>query len=727
MNHRSGPSYDTSISTSPVSGREKAPSSKEDIASFVESVLEFNKKGRQGFDEGVRQAIHFVGGDQWIQYLPYTQRFSLHQLDDWVPTPTTNIIGRTFDRLMDILLEGDPTPTAFPATQDQRDVDAATAASRIMLSEARRMNSYEKLYSPAAAWLIVSGNCIVTHSWNPHAGTKVKEPKTRKNRVPRESMRPICQNCGAEYDIDYVAERCQICNGPIAMKKSPDRDDYGGQTYDTKTEDVIGADGRQVMNEYRIGQVEEHAVNVLNFYPHPVADPDKMRHAVEVEAMDLDEIKDTFGSKAKDVVAEHLDYSELDISHPHHQGFSGNELSRDRDKAQVKFLRHVPGRMFKNGCFAIVANGHLLHKGDLPGDSEKLPYRIMRWREIPGSFWGMSPLTDLIRIQKRINAIDSHLISNRKRMVNPQWLIPHGSGVGKLDGRAGLSIRYDPHGAGGLKPEIIPGVPLPAQVMEERRMIMSDYQEISGEMEVLLGRIPPGVESGYQVDLLVEQALKRFGPIYKRFRLGLSDHHREQLILCEANWTESRKVQVLGDNKVTEVHHYRGADLRNSSDIVVELSSELEASPAVRRTRIQNALSQGLLGDPQRPEVRGKILAKLGIEGFDSEYSLDAKKAQRIIISAQEGSDLPELIPGIDNAAVQLQILKEHMLTREYEQAEDSIKEAIQSRSEELMKIAQQEQQKAMAAAQAAKGTDPATSQMVAQSGAMGDAAVPTT
>ena len=116
----------------------------------------------------------------------------------------------------------------------------------------------------------------------------------------------------------------------------------------------------------------------------------------------------------------------------------------------------------------------------------------------------------------------------------------------------------------------------------------------------------------------------------------------------------------------------------------------------------------------------------MGIEGFDSEYSLDAKKAQRIIISAQEDSDLPELIPGIDNAAVQLQILKEHMLTREYEQAEDSVKQAIQSRSEELMKIAQEEQQKAMAAAQAAKGTDPATSQMVAQSGAMGDAAVPT-
>jgi hypothetical protein len=726
LNYRSGSNYDSSISTSPVSGREKAPSSAEDIVSFAENVLDFNKRGRQGLDHGIRQAIHFVGGDQWIQYLPHSQRFSLHQLDDWIPTPTTNIIGRTFDRLMDILLEGDPAPNAFPATQDQPDVDAASVAVRIMLSEARRLKSYEKLYSPAAAWLIVSGNCVLTRSWNPHAGSKIREVKMQNKKVANESMRPVCGNCGSVYDEDYSAERCQICNGPIEQKRTPDRDNYGQETYSTKSEPVIKG-GKQVYNEYNLGQVEEHAVNVLNFYPHPVSDPDDMRHAVEIEAMDIDEIKDIFGSKASKVVAEHLDYDELDISHPHFDSDQSQTGTKDRDKAQVKFLRHVPGRMFKDGCFSITANGHLLYKGKLGESSGKLPYRLMRWREIPGSFWGMSPLRDLIRMQKRLNAIDSHLIANRKRMINPQWLIPHGSGVGKLDGRAGLSIRYDPHGAGGLKPEIMPGVPLPQQVLEERNIVLRDYQEISGEMEVLLGRIPPGVESGYQVDLLVEQALKRFGPIYKRFRLGLADHHHACLMLTEENWTESRRVQVAGNNQSTEVYHYKGADLRNSSDIVVQLSSELEASPAVRRTRVQNALSMGLLGDPRRPEVRGKVLSKLGIEGFDSDYSLDAKKAMRVIIAAKEGSELPPLIPGVDSGAVQLQIIKEHMLTREFEQQEEDVKEAIGQRASELMQIMQEEQQKAMQAAEAAKGTDPETSRQVSESGAINESAVPMT
>ena len=48
-------------------------------------------------------------------------------------------------------------------------------------------------------------------------------------------------------------------------------------------------------------------------------------------------------------------------------------------------------------------------------------------------------------------------------------------------------------------------------------------------------------------------------------------------------------------------------------------------------------------------------------------------------------------------------------------------------RAQELMELLQREQQKAAAAAEAVKGTDEATSQRVAESGAMGESAVPMT
>ncbi len=716
------------VSSSPIAGREKAPSSDGENAAFVDEVLDYNRRARTGFDYAVREAIHFIGGDHWIQFMPHTQRFGAHEHANWIPTPTTNLVGRTFDRLLDILLQGDPEPNAVGSTQDQRDLDAAQVARRIMLSEMRRMKSYDQLFTPAAAWLIAAGTTVTSRNWNPHSGQLISQPRMKVEKSAIMHSAPVCTNCHAEYDRGDPRTLCELCGSGLEEKQVASRDDVGKEMFSSKKVAQLDKDGRPRLDEFSLGQVEEWVVNILNWFPSPAANFEQVEQVVEVEVLGVDAIKDTFGSKAARVIAESLDDEEISITqHPHFDHMGVNEHRTERDKAALKFFRQKPGRLFPKGSYKITCAGITLHSDDIDTTAGDLPYSMCRWREPPGSFWGMGPLRDLIRLNKRINAIDSHVTQNRKKMVSPQWLIPQGSGVQNLDGRAGLTIPYDPHGAGGAKPEIVPGVPLPPQVMDERRQVMSDYQEISGEMEVLLGRIPPGVESGYQVDLLVEQALKRFGPIYRRFRNMLAGHCHEVLILTDENWDEARRVTVIGENQDVEAYNYRGADLRSARDMTVTMTSDLESSPSVRRQRIERAMEMGLLGDPRRPEIRGKLLARLNIEGFDAEYNLDAKKARRAIMAAEDGGQMPPLIPGIDNAAVQMQVLKEHLLTYEFEQSDEGVQRALMERAQELMELLQREQQKAAAAAEAVKGTDEATSQRVAESGAMGESAVPMT
>ena len=152
----------------------------------------------------------------------------------------------------------------------------------------------------------------------------------------------------------------------------------------------------------------------------------------------------------------------------------------------------------------------------------------------------------------------------------------------------------------------------------------------------------------------------------------------------------------------------------------VRVGIGMDFSQSAQRQKIMQAAQQGLLGDIRNPAVRGKLLEQLGIKGFDSEYSLDAKKARRYLERLKNGEEVPPPEP-IDNHAVQFSVYKDHMLTSDFEALEEGIKDAIRQRAQIHQQVMQQEQQKAMAAAQAAKGAPKGATQGMQQTGAMGN------
>ena len=190
-------------------------------------------------------------------------------------------------------------------------------------------------------------------------------------------------------------------------------------------------------------------------------------------------------------------------------------------------------------------------------------------------------------------------------------------------------------------------------------------------------------------------------------------------MLIQKYWDEPRMVRTHGENKDTESEYLSKSSINTAEDMEIRVSVGLDFSDASKRDRITEALGSGLLGDPNSPEVRGKVLAKLGIEGFDSEYILDAKKARRALQAIQKSEDPPEILE-VDNHIVQFQIFRDHMMTTEFEGAEQPIKDAITARAMEHKGFMEQEQMATMQAAEATKGAGPGAEQAVSDSGAMG-------
>lgn len=724
---------DRSETNTPVGRLSKAPTSKDEKIALVQDNWEYLRRSRSALEYRIKEGMHMLGGNQWIRWLPYNGRFDRHTLPEWVPTPVTNHLVRVYDRIRDLFTSGDILPTVDPATRTQRDIEAARAAEQILRSEFYRLKTDLHIHEKAAGWLVLAGTAVLYAGFDPRSGTLQRVPRRSLNKkyVKQEGMG--CPSCTYVEDARIAPERCPIC---------PDRpfldpqdisvyDDSGELAYELEEVEEKDENGNPVYDEYRDGQIVESVVNLLNWYPQPARTWEDVRYVLETDPMDIDQIRDIFGSKAGHVVSENIEYEDwsgADDSAFTQGRFVETNNHRNRDRALVKIFRHIPDHRFKDGLFSIVANNELLYEGKLDSCDGRLPYTMIKYREMPGMFWGGSVFTDVIPQQKRINSIDSHMTQNRKQMVSNQWLVPNGAGISKVDGRSGLIIRYDPMATGGHRPERLPGIPVSQQVVQEREMSVRELEQLSGATDPMQGGMPPGasgIETGAGVELIQEQAFKRFGPAIRNWRIGLSEHEHRKLMLIEKYWKRARIVRALGENKHTEANYFSGADVYGSNDMIVRVAAGMDRSKVAHQQKVMRVVEMGLLGDVRQPHVRGKILELLEIEGFESEYVADAKKARRIIQSIIENVPNEEQPPPLpfDNHQVQLEVFREYMLTTEFEALDQTKQQMLLQRAMIAQQQVQQQQQQAMQAAQAAKGAPESAAEAMANTGAMGQQA----
>jgi len=728
--------HDQDPSVTPIASLDKEPTKKEDIVRLVDDEWHLLRRSRTALEFRIKEGTHMLGGDQWIRWLPYNARFDRHNLEEWVPTPVTNYLVRAYDRIKDLFTSGDILPTVDPATRAQRDIEAAKAAEKALRSEFYRLKTDLHIHEKAAGWLVLAGTCVLYSGWDPRAGVMNRVPRRslKKKYLKRDGM--SCSTCEYTMPTELAPERCPQCIDqpfldPIEMDVY---EDDGSKAYELE-EVHDEKNGVPQYDEFKEGQLVESCVNLLNWYPQPARRWEDVRYVLETDPMDIDQVKDLFPKEAKDLKPEGMEYEDwtgADFTGAHSSmHVNGRTLEnteadkRDKDRILVKIFRHIPDHRFKKGLLAIVAGNKLLYKGPLDSCDGKLPYTLIKYRDMPGLFWGGSVFSDIIPQQKRINAIDSHLIQNRKQMVSNQWLIPNGAGISKVDGRAGLIIRYDPMATGGHQPQRLPGTPVSQQVVQERESAIRDLEQISGASDPMQGGMPPGasgIETGAGVELIQEQAFKRFGPAIRNWRMGLADHEHRKLQVIEKYWETPRLVKVLGEHQHTEASYFSKADVQGTADMIVRVAAGMDRSKVAHQQKIMRAAQMGLLGDIRQPNVRGKILEQLEVDGFEAEYVADAKKARRIIQAIVDGApqeDQPPPLP-FDNHQIQLEVFREYMLTTEFEALEPEQQQMLVQRAQMAQQQVQQQQQQAMMAAQAAKGAPEQAGNAVVQSGAMG-------
>ena len=388
------------------------------------------------------------------------------------------------------------------------------------------------------------------------------------------------------------------------------------------------------------GKVRISAVSPFEIYPDSLSEENLYNQPsiIHARAVPADDIFTAYG-----VRVEGRDICEYSQSRAGISSFGGAENGRAMQTVkhgyEVVIERYVrPNSRFPDGRLTIVAGGKLLFDGELPyingdGGTRTYPFVVQYSTPVAGSFFGSCVVDRLIPVQRAYNAVKNrkHEFLNRISMgtvaveegsVDTDELAEDGLAPGKI-------IVYR---QGANPPEMLTMGSVPSEFMQEEERLEREFYKISGTTDISQEASSfSSVTSATGLQLIIEQDEARLNVCYEQIRSALKGVGRMLLRLFRQFASNVRLVRISGGNDTLSCVSFRGSDI-TGDDVVLEADSDINMTPARRRSIIYDMIDKGLFSDESgriNPKVKGKLLQSLGYNGYTGGRDLDGLHRQR--------------------------------------------------------------------------------------------------
>ena len=295
------------------------------------------------------------------------------------------------------------------------------------------------------------------------------------------------------------------------------------------------------------------------------------------------------------------------------------------DSAYVVNLYIQPCKEFKRGAFFAASNGIVFEKRDYPFG--EYPIEHFKDIEYPGVFWGEAKTTHAIGLQRSWNDEVSSIQEFNKRVGKPKLRSPMGSNMAVIpDDNHGEVIEYKP--VLGHKPDYMTIQGLSPSVKENMERITFSLENLFSQHEVSRGTNRSDIRSGEMVDLLLEQDAHGAIPSFAVFEESLQSHLTRILQRMQVGYTAERTIKLGNTDDDLEVISFKGADLRQNSDVRIVKESSLPQSKAARKAEVERQFEKGMLGNPQDSKTRRKALRMIDDSIVDDIYYSEKQDEQ---------------------------------------------------------------------------------------------------
>lgn len=585
------------------------------IVSRIKEHLDKVDKLRWAFERLWFRSLLYYLGNQWIVWDTRSRRWREKRLRRWVPRPVTNRFASTVDTICAAIQAFKVMPSAWPASQDAKDIAAADVADKIIPVIDEEIEVH-KVRALVAKWMTLNADCFVLPMYD------TEDDSLGRTSIPKLA----CDMCG-HVDMPLGFEQaCPQC-GQTPPMVAP----------------AIDPDGQPIVESFPVGRLTTEIFSPLELYLNlDVVQLGKQHRFTAFKALSLETIKTKWPERGKQVqpegdaatrtakyFIEAISYSTEDA------GYNLTGAST-RDRATIYYHFEMPTEKYPEGLWAVMsADEVLLESGPSPyfemlQGSKKYfwPLAQFPYNNVPGRLYSKTPVYDLLPKQDQLNRLESLIELATMKGTYGTWLLPAGSSISQTSGEPGTHIKWTPTGSGGAKPEVITTAPFPDILMAWKEAIQQDFEELAGTYDAMKGQVPRGVSAGYAIQLLTERSYGRFATVFAGWESGWTDLYKILLKLFRTYASEDRIRRVRAETGSWEIEHFRGADIGGSVDVRVEGGASRPRSKIAEQALLESLVKIGVV-NPQDPEQRYEIAQMFGMAYVLGAQDEDQRHAAR--------------------------------------------------------------------------------------------------
>lgn len=559
-------------------------SAEEKLAEEVEKDFLRRQRERKPLERSWQLNMSFVSGNQYCDIDASGEMFEEDKGYYWQSKRVFNHIAPIIDTRLSKLSRIRPSLTVRAASDDESDRHSAALASNI-LAAAQEDADLDGVISAATMWSEICGTAFYKTVWNAAGGKAVgvteDGKKVREGRAEVAAVSPF-EIYPYSLAVEALADQPSI----IHAKALPVQDIY--TMYGVKLE------GRDI-EEFTL------AMNAGS----------GGRYAGLAGAAG-------FGADGSGAYAGAVGV-----------GAGKSAVKRGYELVIERYER--PTADMPEGRLTVVAGGRLLYDGELPyknGEDGEREYPFVKQVALPlaGSFFGASVVDRLIPLQRAFNALKNRKHEFLNRIAMGTVAVEDGSvDVDELAEDGLMPGKIIVYRQGGTPPSFMNAGSVPDEFWKEEEALISEFSKIAGTGDLSENADSfSGVTSATGLQLIIEQDDLRLNVTYGGIKRAVKTIGRHILRLYRQFAADLRLMKYAGENNALNLFYFKGSDI-SSDDVVLEADSDVNMTPAQRRTVIYEILDKGLFTDADGKisvSAKNKLLELLGYSSLSGERDL---------------------------------------------------------------------------------------------------------
>jgi hypothetical protein len=283
-------------------------------------------------------------------------------------------------------------------------------------------------------------------------------------------------------------------------------------------------------------------------------------------------------------------------------------------------------------------NGVIVADMQPPYPMKTLPFYVMRWETLSGSFYPTPPMADAWPRQKELNELETVFREFAELCVRPKLILPWGTkiAVDEVSAVTGQVLTPMPNYAHLIK--FLTWPELPPFMMERREQLIADIRLIFGVTQTDTNMPVDG--SGRTLAIQQAESDSALGHITSPNHVQLARLTQDALELLRRCAPPSSKLAIMSDDGL-EIVDFQSQNYGQGWGIALESDDGMPKNRALRVQEAINLAGAQVFNDPKTGQFQPALFAKaaklkvpgLGPDQADSEFLA----ARRAINKLKEG------------------------------------------------------------------------------------------